>query len=207
MGNEDGSDSSIWLICVLTATLIITGICWRIHVSQICPSIKRTNSDLRHKFTEIETKYRSVNEAKAQICELLTSRREQACSQDWIRNEDRCYFISSVETSYDGAERYCSNFDARLLEINSKEEQNDVSNAAGPQYRRYWIGKCGGVEEGSGLLVRDFTGTSVCGPCDSHEWRGHCNGQHRFICEKSAYRYTDIPEKILDLCQQSVGPT
>ncbi|XP_059816258.1 uncharacterized protein LOC132387959 isoform X2 [Hypanus sabinus] len=38
--------------------------------------LKRRHSDLRHQFTEMETKYRSVNETKAQICELLTSRRE-----------------------------------------------------------------------------------------------------------------------------------
>ncbi|XP_072894396.1 uncharacterized protein [Hemitrygon akajei] len=37
--------------------------------------LKRRHSDLRHQFTEMETKYRSVNETKAQICELLTSRK------------------------------------------------------------------------------------------------------------------------------------
>ncbi|XP_072892878.1 uncharacterized protein [Hemitrygon akajei] len=169
--------------------------------------LNKTQTDLRQKITDLEIKYRTLTEEKAQICQLLTSRKEQACSQDWIRNEGRCYFISTLETSYDRAERYCSNFDARLLEINSKEEQNVVSNGLGRQYRRYWIGKCGGGEEASSLMVKDFTGTSVCGTCDSHEWRYLCNRQHRFICEKSAHLCTDIPEKIQDLCQQSVGPT
>ncbi|XP_072132044.1 uncharacterized protein [Mobula birostris] len=54
---------------------------------------KRMHTDLRHRFTELETKFRSVNETKGQICELLTSRREfcQKCSPrparlilDWI---------------------------------------------------------------------------------------------------------------------------
>ncbi|XP_072891102.1 uncharacterized protein [Hemitrygon akajei] len=54
--------------------------------------LKRMHSDLRHQLTEMETKYRSVNETKAQICELLTSRREQTCSQDWIRNEGPVLF-------------------------------------------------------------------------------------------------------------------
>ncbi|XP_072132737.1 uncharacterized protein [Mobula birostris] len=38
--------------------------------------ITRMHTELRHQFTEMETKFRSVNETKAQICELLTSRRE-----------------------------------------------------------------------------------------------------------------------------------
>ncbi|XP_072892873.1 uncharacterized protein [Hemitrygon akajei] len=36
---------------------------------------KRMHSDLRHQFTEMETKYRSVSETKAQICDFWTSRR------------------------------------------------------------------------------------------------------------------------------------
>ncbi|XP_059815608.1 uncharacterized protein LOC132387482 [Hypanus sabinus] len=49
------------------------------HLSELISNLsdlKRRHSDLRHQFTEMETKYRSVNETKAQICELLTSRRE-----------------------------------------------------------------------------------------------------------------------------------
>ncbi|XP_072891071.1 uncharacterized protein [Hemitrygon akajei] len=54
----------ICLLCLVTFALIVIVAGLSIHVSQI-----------RHKFTEMETKYRSVNETKAQICELLTSRR------------------------------------------------------------------------------------------------------------------------------------
>ncbi|XP_059814605.1 oxidized low-density lipoprotein receptor 1-like [Hypanus sabinus] len=153
------SDPSIWLICVLTAALIITGICWRIHVSQIRQSnetchrnsdlseLKRMHNDLRHQFTEMETKYRSVNETKAQICELLTSRRVPACPQGWIENEGRCYFLSILEESYDGATEHCSIFDARLLKINSNQEEEFVSIFVGEESKTYWIGKCGdGIE-------------------------------------------------------------
>ncbi|XP_072890927.1 uncharacterized protein [Hemitrygon akajei] len=120
MGRErptgrDRSDSSIWLICVLTATLFITGICWRIHVSQI-----------RHQFTEMETKYRSVNETKAQICELLTSRREQACSQGWVRNQDRCYFISALENNLPWSEGILILFPTHSA---MKTEQTGLENA------------------------------------------------------------------------------
>ncbi|XP_072894973.1 C-type lectin domain family 7 member A-like [Hemitrygon akajei] len=165
------------------------------------------NNDLRHQFTEMETKFRSVNETKAQICELLTSRREQSCSKDWIRTEDRCYFISTLEISYDGAKNSCSNFDARLLEINSKKEQDVVSNATVHHHRTYWIGKCEDGKAASGLMFKDYTGTSVCGSCDLSAWRNRCNHQNHFICEKCAHLCTDIPAKIQDLCQQSLGPT
>ncbi|XP_072891668.1 uncharacterized protein [Hemitrygon akajei] len=167
MGRErptgrDRSDSSIWLICVLTATLFITGICWRIH--------------------------------------------EQACSQGWVRNQDRCYFISALETTCHGAKEYCSKNDALLLEINSKEEQDFVSNALGDEDRTNWIGKCEDGEEASSIIHKYSTGKSVCVKCDSDGWRDHCKGQYRFICEKSPHWCTDIPEKIQDLCQQPVGP-
>ncbi|XP_072894756.1 uncharacterized protein [Hemitrygon akajei] len=116
IGNR--SQCLIWLLCLVTSALIVIVAGLSIHVSQIrqsefttdrnCPEInssvksklsalnsnlsdlKRVHSDLRHQFTEMETKYRSVNETKAQICEFLTSRREQACSEDWIRKKGRC---------------------------------------------------------------------------------------------------------------------
>ncbi|XP_072891059.1 C-type lectin domain family 7 member A-like [Hemitrygon akajei] len=132
----------ICLLCLVTAALIVIVVGLSIHVSQIRQSLKRMHSDLRHQFTEMETKYRSVNKTKAQICELLTSRREQPCCQDWIRNEDKCYFISTSEKSYEDAKQYCSNSDSKLLEINSTEEENFVKNTIIDKRRLYWIGKC-----------------------------------------------------------------
>ncbi|XP_072891101.1 C-type lectin domain family 2 member B-like [Hemitrygon akajei] len=223
MGTErpakrDRSDSSIWLICVLTAALIITGICWRIHVSQIRQSkitsdrnYHELNSSLQSKLSALNSNLSDLKQMHSelchQFCELLTSRRDQACPQDWIRNEDRCYFISTLATTDNEAKKRCSNFDARLLKINSKQEENVVSNALVHQHRTYWIGKCEDGEEASSLMYTRDTGTSICGTCDSSEWRNHCNRQHPFICEKRAHLCTDIPEKIQDLCRQSLGAT
>ncbi|XP_072891402.1 uncharacterized protein [Hemitrygon akajei] len=234
MGSErparrDRSDSSIWLICVLTATLIITGICWRIHVSQIrqpkvtsdqnstlqsklsalnsnLSDLKRMHSDLRHQFTEMETKYRSVNETKAQICELLTSRREQTCSEDWIRKKGRCYYVSTFETTFPRAVQECSKRHSRLLEINSRDEASFVFGFL-VRNVRYRIGKCETGEAASSLMYKNDNGRSVCGTCHSFSWRNLCNGQYRFICDKSARWCTGIPENIKDLCQQPPGPT
>ncbi|XP_072891399.1 C-type lectin domain family 17, member A-like [Hemitrygon akajei] len=213
---RDRSDSSIWLICVLTATLIITGICWRIHVSQIRQSyetchrnanhsvLKRMHSDLRHQFTEMETKYRSVNETKAQICELLTSRREQTCSKDWLTNKDRCYYVSTFHTSFQKAKQECSNRDSRLLEINSRDEARFVSHNLPDNNLVYWIEKCENGNVGRNLLYKASPGNPECIQCGTSNT---CDGDRNFICERSAPLFPDVPEKILGLCQQPVEST
>ncbi|XP_059817907.1 killer cell lectin-like receptor subfamily B member 1B allele B [Hypanus sabinus] len=149
----------------------------------------------------------SICEQNYQIfCQFLTSNRELACSQDWIRNKDRCYLISNLETSYDEAKKYCSKFHAMLLEINSEEEKDVVPKSLVSPARTYWIGKCENGEEASSLMFRDNTGMSLCGNCDSDGLMQHCKREHRFICEKRAHLFKDIPEVIRDLCQHSLGP-
>ncbi|XP_072894394.1 uncharacterized protein [Hemitrygon akajei] len=241
MGSErparrDRSDSSFWLICVLTATLIVTGICWRIHVSQIRQSkitcdrnypelnsclqsklsalnsnlsdLKGMHSDLRHQFTEMETKYRSVNKTKAQICELLTSRRAQAFSQNWIRNEGPCYFISTVSTSYDEAKQNCSKSGSKLLEINSAEEENFVAKAIRDEGISHWIGECKDGKVASNVMFRLNGGDPECDVCTPFSESKPCDEvRTRFICEKSAPSCPVISEKIRDLCHQPLGPT
>ncbi|XP_072893082.1 uncharacterized protein [Hemitrygon akajei] len=224
----------ICLLCLVTSALIVIVAGFSIHVSQIRQSkiisdrsynelnsdlqsklsalnsnlsdLNRMHSDLRHQFTEMETKYRSVNQAKVQICELLTSRREQKCPQNWIENDVRCYFISTLEKSYDGARHHCSNIDARLLEINSNQEKEFVSTSIGYAYRTYWIGKCRDGNVVSYLLYKMYYGSPSCSKCGSSSRSYSCNSKYRFICEKSAHLYPDIPEEIQALCQQPVGP-
>ncbi|XP_062895528.1 B-cell differentiation antigen CD72-like [Mobula hypostoma] len=218
------TDSSIWLICFLKATLVLTGLCWRIHVLQIRQSLiasdqkyqrlleeyqemnrtqrqrrlqndelnstleyrtsensrldlslrtclknvsaldnnvsvleskllvlesnhstlenkvlvlesnlsvlssnlsdqRQMQTDLLDNFRHLEMKYGTLNETKAEICQLLSSRKEPECSQDWIRYEGRCYFISTFERSYDVAKRHCSNSCSKLFEIYSTAEE------------------------------------------------------------------------------------
>ncbi|XP_072890952.1 C-type lectin domain family 4 member M-like [Hemitrygon akajei] len=219
MGSErpargDRSDSSIWLICVLTATLIITGICWRIHVSQIRQSydtchrnsnlsdLKRMHSDLRHQFTEMETKYRSVNETKAQICDFWTSRREQTCSKDWVTYKNQCYYVSTFETSFPRAMQECSNRESKLLEINSRDEASFVLRSLVRRNLAYWIGQCETGNDAYGLLYKVTSGWSSCSDCKSSGGSDYCiHDNYHFICEKSAPCCPDIPVKIQVLCQ------
>ncbi|XP_072894653.1 uncharacterized protein [Hemitrygon akajei] len=213
----------ICLLCLVTAALIVIVAGLSIHVSQIRQSyetchrnsnlsvLKRMNSDLRHQFTEVETKYRSVSETKAQICEFLTSRREQTCSKDWVSNKDRCYYVSTSETPFPRAKQECSNRDSRLLEINSRDEARFVSHNLLDNNLVYWTEKCeNGLltlldrNVGWSVLYKRSLGTPECIQCGRSNT---CDGDWNFICEKSAPLFPDIPEKIQGLCQQPVEST
>ncbi|XP_072131757.1 uncharacterized protein [Mobula birostris] len=201
----------ICLLCLFTSVLIAIVAGLSISVSQIRQSkftldrnYDELNSTLQSKINEMEAKYKAVKETKAQICELLTSRREQTFSQDWFRHEDGCYFISRIERSYDEAKLHCENSDSILLEINSAEEQRLVKKAINDQRSSYWIGKCKSGKVASYVVQKNKAGNFECSECK----RDRCkNDQHRFICEKSAALCPNIREKIQDLCHQSEGPT
>ncbi|XP_072891088.1 uncharacterized protein [Hemitrygon akajei] len=168
--------------------------------------LKRRHTELRQQFTKMKQKYKSAKETKGQICELLTSRREQTCSQDWIKNKGLCYFISTFESSYEGAKQLCSISDSKLLEINSNEEENFVNNRVRGQDSSYWIGTCKAGKVASNVVYKVKSGKFECGECKSI-WLGSCkDDQHRFICEKPAPLCPDIPEKIRDLGQKPVEP-
>ncbi|XP_059816257.1 uncharacterized protein LOC132387959 isoform X1 [Hypanus sabinus] len=168
--------------------------------------LKRRHSDLRHQFTEMETKYRSVNETKAQICELLTSRREQTFSQDWIKNADQRYFISTFEASYDEAKQLCLKYDSNLLEIISEEEKKFVTKAVQDQSSSYWSGKCQDGKVATKVVYHMNAGMFKCSECKWYSPLYHCNrDNHRFICESSAPLSPDNSEMIQDVCQQPVG--
>ncbi|XP_072891400.1 C-type lectin domain family 12 member A-like [Hemitrygon akajei] len=201
-------DRKICLLCLITFFLIATVVGLSIHVSLIRPSEETCHrnyqAELRHQFTEMEAKYRSVNETKAQICEFLTSRREQTCSENWVTNKDRCYYVSKSVTSFYKANQECSNGDSRLLEINSRDEATFVSDKLVNRSRAYWIGQCEDRNVGWSLLYKPSSGTPVCSQCVRSN---PCDGDRHFICEKSAPLFPDIPETIQGLCQQAVQET
>ncbi|XP_072890867.1 uncharacterized protein [Hemitrygon akajei] len=132
----------------------------------------------------------------------------QAYSQNWIRNDGPCYFISTVNTSYDEAKQNCSKFDSKLLEINSTEEENFVVKAIRDGGISHWIGKCKDGKVASNVMFRLSGGDPECGVCTFYSERKPCNEvRTRFICEKSAPSCPVISEKIRDLCHQPLGPT
>ncbi|XP_072890921.1 oxidized low-density lipoprotein receptor 1-like [Hemitrygon akajei] len=212
---RDRSESSIRLICLLTATLIITGICWRIHVSQIRQSMEtchrnynELNSTLQSKLSAHNSNLSELKQMHSDLrhhfCELLTSRREQTCSKDWITKKDRCYYVSTFDTSFRRAMQECTNRDSRLLEINSSDEASFVSHNLLDSKLVYWIEKCENGNAHRSLLYKLPSGKRVCRQCGSSN---PCDGDWRFICERSAPAFPDIPEKIQGLCQQPVEST
>ncbi|XP_072893348.1 C-type lectin domain family 12 member A-like [Hemitrygon akajei] len=211
----------ICLLCLVTSALIVTVAGLSIYVSQIRQSkitsdrnyhelnstlqskLSALNSNLfvlKRQFTEMETKYRSVNQTKAQICELLTSRREQTCPKDWITNKDRCYYVSTFGTSLNTSMQECSNRNSRLLEINSKNEMNFIAPFLVDRNRAYWIGKCEDGKAASGLLYHVTSGTPVCTRCTPKGMNYPCNRDRRFICERSAPLCPAIAENLQGLC-------
>ncbi|XP_072891040.1 uncharacterized protein [Hemitrygon akajei] len=139
---------------------------------------------------------------------LRTESDEQAFSQDWIRNKDGCYFISTCNLSYVEAKQNCSNSDSKLLEINSAEEENFVGKAVLDQNSSYWIGKCKDGKVASNVLYRMNGGDPECAVCTYYTELKPCDQvRTRFICEKSAHLCPVISQKIQDLRQQPVEPT
>ncbi|XP_059817385.1 uncharacterized protein LOC132388987 [Hypanus sabinus] len=186
------------LFCLVSSAIIVIVVGFSIH---------GMHSDLRHQFTEMETKYRSVNETKAEICDSLTSRREQTCFKDCATNTDRRYYVSTFDTSFPRAMQECSNRDSRLLEINSRDEVSFVFRLVDNRNRAYWVGKCAIGDDATGLLYNVSSGRSSCSACSSSGGSDYClHDKHHFICEKSAPCCPDIPEKIQVLCQQPGEP-
>ncbi|XP_072131964.1 C-type lectin domain family 2 member F-like isoform X4 [Mobula birostris] len=132
---------------------------------------------------------------------------EQTCSKDWIINKDRCYYVSTFETSSSRAVQECLKLDSRLLEICSKDEESFVSHNLAYGNHAYWIGKCKDGNVAWSLLFKVSSGTSECGGCDPNREGFTCDSDRRFMCEKSAALFRDIPEHIQDLCQQPVEAT
>ncbi|XP_059815585.1 uncharacterized protein LOC132387242 [Hypanus sabinus] len=131
-----------------------------------------------------ESKVKIGNRPYRQICLLCLvpsalivivaglSIHETTCPQ--IKTEDRCYFISTFGTSYDGARHNCSELDSRLLEINSNKEKKFVSNAV-QRHVTYWIGKCADRNVTSDLLYELNYETPSCNKCGS-SYRYSCKG-------------------------------
>ncbi|XP_059815607.1 uncharacterized protein LOC132387481 [Hypanus sabinus] len=131
---------------------------------------------------------------------------EQAFSQDWIKNAEQRYFISTFEASYDEAKQHCLKYHSNLLEIISEEEKKFVTKAVQDQSSSYWIGKCQDGKVATKVVYHMNAGKFKCSECKWYSPLYHCNrDNHRFICESSAPLCPDNSEMIQDVCQQPVG--
>ncbi|XP_072106199.1 uncharacterized protein [Mobula birostris] len=169
---------------------------------------RQMQTHLLDNFRHLEMKYGTLNETKAEICQLLSSRKEEPCFLDWMKIEDSCYFISKFKKSYHEAKEYCSKFNSKLLEINSEEEEDLIDRSDYDRNKSYWIGKCKFGEVSSSVVYKEKAGKFKCRKCQWYNAFYPCSQkQHHFICEKSACWCPDSSEKIQAVCQQPEGPT
>ncbi|XP_072891654.1 uncharacterized protein [Hemitrygon akajei] len=213
IGNEPFRQ--ICLLCLVIGVFLVIVAGLSIHVSQIRQS-KETyhrnyhelNSTLQSKLSTLNSNLSDLKQMHSylrhQFCELLTSRREQTCSKNWVTNKDRSYYVSTIETSFQKAIQECSNRYSRLLEINSRDEALFVSHNLLDNDSGFWIEKCENGNVGHSLLYKGSSESPVCSQCVRSN---PCDGNWSFICERSATLFPDVPEKIQDLCQQPVEST
>ncbi|XP_072891032.1 oxidized low-density lipoprotein receptor 1-like [Hemitrygon akajei] len=198
----------ICLLCLVTSAFIVIVAGLSIHVSQIRQSKETCHRNYNELKSTLQSKLSALNsnlsDLRHQICELLTRSRDQTCSGDWVSNKHQCYYVSTFETSFPGAKQECSNRDSRLLEINSGDEARFVSHNLRDNNLVYWTEKCENGTVGWSLLYKGSSESPVCSQCGSSN---PCDGDRRFICERSAPLFPDIPEKIQGLCQQPVEST
>ncbi|XP_072894659.1 oxidized low-density lipoprotein receptor 1-like [Hemitrygon akajei] len=151
-------------------------------------------SALKNNLSILETKIRTFKWIKGEICQFLASSREQTCSQDWIRNKDRCYYISTFETAFHKAIQECSNRDSRLLEINSSDEASFVSRKLVDTCRR----KQGTLDWK--MRRRGESWTDLWGETLDVGGQGDLSASNNFTCEKCIRRqFLTLGVKRLDL--------
>ncbi|XP_034395697.1 C-type lectin domain family 4 member M-like [Cyclopterus lumpus] len=66
------------------------------------------------------------------------------CPNRWTQFGNSCYFISSVKENWSVSNTLCQSYDAQLVIISSKEEQEFITSFK----RRTWIGLTDGEREG-----------------------------------------------------------
>ncbi|XP_072891385.1 uncharacterized protein [Hemitrygon akajei] len=203
----------ICLLCLVTSALIVIVVGLSIHISQIPQSqftsdrnyhelnstlqsklsalnsnlsdLKRMHSDLRHQFTEMETKYRSVNETKAQISVHLEFAGVglTVYSSRVSSDNGRFQLRDAVSPEQDGRRQ-----DLRECEVRENGPRVSFQRNVKPN-----------------LLYTVNDRKSTCTRCKAYRWTYNCSDGHYFICEKSAPLSLVVLEKMLELCQEPVG--
>ncbi|XP_072891670.1 uncharacterized protein [Hemitrygon akajei] len=177
-------------LCVVIGVFLVIVAGLSIHVSQIRQSMETCHRNYHELNSTLQSKLIALNsnlsvlkqmhsDLRHQFCELLTSKIEQTCSKDWITNKDRSYYVSTFET---------------LSPERCKSVQTVIQGC--------WKSIQGMKRNvGQSLLYKASFGIRVCSQCVRNNL---CVHDRRFICEKSAPLFPDIPEKIQALCQQPV---
>ncbi|KAL4630830.1 C-type lectin domain family 4 member E-like [Arapaima gigas] len=150
------------LLCV-TQLIVIIVLC--VHYNGIIGEAERNQNQMKKTFSKLTTNYNlSYNSCTAEKDQLQKSLRNyktfqyefglgQACPLGWTKFISKCYFISSETISWAEGQEYCRQRGANLVIINSKEEQEFISNLK----NNYWIGLSDRDKEGTWKWVDGST--------------------------------------------------
>ncbi|XP_026011691.1 CD209 antigen-like protein E [Astatotilapia calliptera] len=97
------------------------------------------HNKLNHSYNELQTEHQETKRLNSQLQEevkKLKEKIEEKCPDRWTRFGSSCYFKSTEKKTWSDSRRACQDKGADLVMINSKEEQEFVSNFRG----YYWIG-------------------------------------------------------------------
>ncbi|XP_022294739.1 perlucin-like [Crassostrea virginica] len=132
---------------------------------------------------------------------------QSLCPDNWVSHGGECYaFVTNIKSTWINAGAYCRNAEAKLVEVDSVDEENFLrSHLISSQISEsFWIGGTDTVKEGKWVWM------SSQDPLDYKDWahnepnngieggcmtmanhlRFHwnddlCNSQINFICEKT----------------------
>lgn len=125
------------------------------------------------------------------------------CPHNWTQNGKSCYYVFQIQKKWNGSKEICLNEDARLLQIDSKEEMNFILHSIRMTKEfGYWVGMFQDElsqswfwQDGSSPLPdflpteRQLSANQICGYLkDRSLFSDTCNNWKYFICEKNAFR-------------------
>ncbi|VDI23307.1 Hypothetical predicted protein [Mytilus galloprovincialis] len=128
---------------------------------------------------------------------------EDLFSSTWLQYENKCFYLSHVEKSWDGARLTCeNNYGSRLVEVGSSFENDFLKNEATVYGQSYWLGGSDTQTQGTWMWVSSqttftftdwFEGEPSSYPLEdcvrmtkpTFKWGDfYCSTQYRFICEQ-----------------------
>ncbi|XP_077180696.1 C-type lectin domain family 2 member D-like [Paroedura picta] len=72
------------------------------------------------------------------ILYVQTQRLLVPCPKRWVKYEEKCYYFSEIDGSWDSSQRNCSSYGASLVSIDTQQEMDFLMRFKGSAY--YWIG-------------------------------------------------------------------
>ncbi|XP_063442527.1 perlucin-like protein [Mytilus trossulus] len=126
-----------------------------------------------------------------------------ACPNRWLKYENKCYYFSDEEKTWDQARLTCEYNRSKLVEVGSSCENDFVKMTAAVYDKSYWLDGSDRQSEGSWMWVSSLTKFAFadwyatepsnhagenCFRITMHldfQWGDAlCSAQLRFICEK-----------------------